>query len=145
MLEKATDYAREKGIGNICFARSRAERLPFPDDVFDRVIYSRGLHKFPDTIEALSEMARVMKGGAWLSVLTVVKQGPPTLKMISERVAASNPLAKEALEAFDVKEIDKYLSQTGFRGFAYTLYGYFILFHAEKGEKYRCLPLIFRF
>ena len=29
MLEKATEYAREKGIGNICFARSRAERLHF--------------------------------------------------------------------------------------------------------------------
>jgi len=109
------------------------ERLPFPDDVFDRVICSRGLHKFPDTVEALKEIARVMKGGARLAVLTVVKQGLPTLKMIFERAEASSPLAKEALEAFDVKELDKYLSQTGFKGFAYTLYGYFMLFQAEKG------------
>jgi hypothetical protein len=48
-------------------------------------------------------------------------------------VGASNPLAKKALEAFDVEELDKYLSQTGFNGFAYTLYRYFMLFHAEKG------------
>jgi ubiquinone/menaquinone biosynthesis C-methylase UbiE len=31
MLEKATDYARERGIGNICFARANGERRPFPD------------------------------------------------------------------------------------------------------------------
>jgi hypothetical protein len=67
--------------------------------------------------------------------------------MIFEQAEASSPLAKEALEAFDVKELDQYLSQTGidvkeldqylsqtgFRGFAYTPYGYFMLFHAEKG------------
>jgi len=132
MLEKATDYAREKEIKNIRFARSRAERLPFPDGVFDGVICSRGLHKFPDTVEALREMARVLKRGARLAVLTVVKQGRSTLKTIFERVGASNPLAKESLEAFDVEELGKYLSQTGFNGFAYTLYGYFMLFHAEK-------------
>ena len=126
-------------------------RLPFPDGVFDGVICSRGLHKFPDTIEALSEMARVMKTGARLAALTVVKQGLATLKTIFERVGASNPLAKEALEAFDVEGLDKYLSQAGIdvegldkylsqtviNGFAYTIYGYFMLFHAEKGWKYR--------
>ena len=146
MLEKATDYAREKEIKNIRFARSRAERLPFSDGLFDGVICSRGLHKFPDTVEALSEMARVMKRGSRLAVLTVVKQGLSSLKTIFERMGASNPLAKEALEAFNVEELDKYLSQTGivieeldkylsqtgFNGFAYTLYGYFMLFHAEK-------------
>jgi len=87
-----------------------------------------------------------MKRGAQLAVLTVVKQGLSTLKTIFERMRASNPLAKEALEAFNVEELDKYLSQTGivieeldkylsqtgFNGFAYTLYGYFMLFHAEK-------------
>ena len=46
MLEKATEYAGEKGIGNIHFARSRAERLPFPDCVFDWVICTRALHRF---------------------------------------------------------------------------------------------------
>jgi len=82
-------------------------------------------------------MARVMKTGARLAALTVVKQGLSTLKTIVERVRASNPLAKESLEAFDVEGLDKYLSQTGFNGFAYTIYGYFMLFHAEKGWKYR--------
>jgi len=85
MLEKATDYAQDKEIENICFARASVERLPFPDDVFDRVICSRGLHKFPNTIEALKEIARVMKGGARLAVLTAVKQGLFTLRRSSSK------------------------------------------------------------
>ena len=67
MLEKATEYVREKGIGNIRFARSRAEKLPFLDEVFDGVTCSGALLGFPDTAEALSEMARVMKRGARLA------------------------------------------------------------------------------
>ncbi|HXY87043.1 MAG TPA: class I SAM-dependent methyltransferase [Candidatus Acidoferrales bacterium] len=42
MLEKATEYAQENEIGNICFARSTA-RLPFPDGVFDVVTCSASL------------------------------------------------------------------------------------------------------
>jgi ubiquinone/menaquinone biosynthesis C-methylase UbiE len=145
MLEQATDYVREREIGNIRFARSRVKKLLFPDGVFDGVTCSRGLHKFPDTMEALSEMARVMKSGARLAVMTVVTQGLSTLKTIFER-EISNPLVKELLVAFDVKELEKYLSridveelekylsQTGFKGFTYTLYGYFMLFQAEKTD-----------
>ena len=46
MLEEATKYAQEKGIGNIRFARSMAEKLLFPDDVFDGVTCSAALHAF---------------------------------------------------------------------------------------------------
>jgi len=138
MLEEATEYAWEKGIGNIRFARGMAERLPLPDDLFDGVTCSEDLHLFQDTAEALSEMARVMKNGARLAVLTFVKQGISALKMISERAAAGNPLDEETqdkdiLHIFDVEELGNYLSQAGFEGFAYDIYGPWILFHAEKG------------
>ena len=81
-------------------------------------------------------MARVMKTSAKLAALTMVKQDPSTLKMALERLGAGNLFDKGALEAlhlFDVEELDRYLSQTGFKGFAYDIYGPFILFHAEKG------------
>ena len=136
MLEKATEYAQEKGIRNIRFARSLAEQLPFPDGVFDGVICSGALHTFQDTAEALREMARVMKTGARLAVMTMVKQDSSTLKMALERLGASNLFDKGALQAmhiFDVEELDNYLSQTGFKGFTYDIYGLYILFHAEKG------------
>jgi SAM-dependent methyltransferase len=135
MLEKATEYAREEGIRNIRFARSRAERLPFSDATFDGVTCSGALHLFPDTVKALSEMARVMKSGTQLAVLTFVKQGISIFKMIFERIESSSPFSEEeseALHLFDVEELDNYLSQAGFKGFAYDIYGPAILFHAEK-------------
>jgi len=65
-------------------------------------------------VEALGEMARVMKSGALLAVNTILKQGVPTLKMMFERLGASNPFgsaeALEALHLFDGEELDRYLS-----------------------------------
>ena len=137
MLEKATESAREKGIGNICFAHASVERLPFPNGVFEGVTCGRALPMFPNTAEALSEMARVSKRGARVAVLTLLKRDLPTLKMTLERLGApSNLFGEEALEAlhlYDVEELERYLSQTGFRGFEYNIYGPYLLFHAEKG------------
>ena len=65
-----------------------------------------------------------------------MKQDPSTLEMIFERLGASNIFGEVGLEAshlFDVEGLDNYLSQTGFKGFAYNVYGPYILFHAEKG------------
>ena len=136
MLEKAVEYAGEGGIGNVCFAHSMAEKLPFQDGVFDGVTCSGALHLFQDTAEALNEMARVMKRGARLVVQTFVKQDLSNFRKSFECLGAGNPFVAEALEAvhfFDVEELERYLSQTGFKGFAYDIYGPAILFHAEKG------------
>jgi SAM-dependent methyltransferase len=135
MLEQATEYARQRGIGNIHFAHSRAERLPFPDSLFDGVTCSGALHTFQDTVEALKEMARVMKSGARLGVQTFLKQDLSFFTKFWERVPSSPFGEEESLEAlhlFDVEELGSYLSQTGFRGFKYDVYGSYILFHAEK-------------
>jgi SAM-dependent methyltransferase/uncharacterized protein YbaR (Trm112 family) len=137
MLEQATEYAQERGIRNIRFSRSRAERLPFPDSLFDGVTCSGALHTFEDTVKALTEMARVMKSGARLAVLTFVKQDLSIFKKFWERVPSSpigEQQALEGLHLFDVEELGSYLSQTGFSGFKYDIYGSaYILFHAEKG------------
>jgi len=166
MLEQATEYAREKGIRNVRFARSSAERLPFSDAVLDGVTSSLALQLFPDTVAALSEMARVMKTGARLVVLTLAKgdlsvyklflerMEEPTFKRFTECLRTSIPLDEDIiLEAirnsdverlekylpqvgihlFDAEELDAYLSQTGFKGLTYNIYGHLILFQAERG------------
>ncbi len=137
MLEMATKYAREKEIENIRFARSLVGRLPFYDGVFDGVTCSGALHTFQDTVEALSEMARVMKRGARLAVNTFVKGDLSAFKMLFERSGTSFPFGEEEslemLHLFDVGELDSYLSQAGFKGFTYDIYGHYVLFHAEKG------------
>ena len=140
MLEQATRYARERGIGNVRFARCRAERLPFPDAVFDGVTSSLALQLFPDIVEAMSEMARVMERGARLAVMAPVKGDPsvykmflermeePTIKRFTECLRTSIPLDEDMLEAIrnsDVERLEKYLSQAGMH-----------LFDAEELDAY---------
>jgi ubiquinone/menaquinone biosynthesis C-methylase UbiE len=147
MLEQATEYARERGIRNIRFAPSRVERLPFPDSLFDGVTNCGSLHLFQDTVEALKEMARVMKSGARLAVQTFVKGDLSIFKKYYERIPrelqealhlfdeeglGSLNAMEQMLHLFEVEELRSYLSQAGFRGFKYDVYEGRMLFHAEK-------------
>jgi len=127
MLEKAVTYAEKEGLSNIRFARARAEKLPFPDSLFDGVVCCGALHLFPDTEQALGEMARVTKKGARLAVMTFVKRRFLKFKRVYEHLASDH-----GVHVFNVEELDSYLSKTGFKDFIYNIYGSMILFHAEK-------------
>jgi SAM-dependent methyltransferase len=127
MLEKAIEYAEEKGLSNIRFARAKADKLPFPDGAFDGVVCCGALHLFPDTVEALCETARVMKKGSRLAAMTFVKRRFFRFRMVYEHLRSEH-----GAHIFDVEEIDSYLSQAGFKDFTYNIYGSMILFRAEK-------------
>jgi SAM-dependent methyltransferase len=127
MLEKATEYAEKQKIGNVRFARARAEKLPFLDGLFDGVVCCGALHLFPETVEALSEMARVMKKGARLAVMTFVKRRFFRFKGVYEHLRKDH-----GAYIFDIEELDSYFSKTGFKDFTYNIYGSIIIFHAEK-------------
>jgi len=127
MLEKATEYVEKERITNIRFARARAEKLPFPDDLFDGVACCGSLHLFPDTEQALSEIGRVMKRGARLAVMTFVKKRFLKYRRVYEHLRRDH-----GARIFNVEELDSYLSRAGFSDFTYDIYGSMILFHAEK-------------
>jgi ubiquinone/menaquinone biosynthesis C-methylase UbiE len=129
MLDKAAKYAEKEKISNIRLARARAEKLPFRDSLFDGVVCCGALHLFPDTRQALGEMARVMKEGARLAVMTFVKRRFFKFKRVYEH---KHLKSRHGLTVFDVEELDDYLSQTGFRHFQHSIYGSMVLFHAER-------------
>lgn len=62
-LEAARRRASGEGLPNIRFEVGDAERLPFPDASFDRVLCGLGLMHFPDAAAASREMHRVLKPG----------------------------------------------------------------------------------
>ncbi|WP_067934268.1 class I SAM-dependent methyltransferase [Alicyclobacillus kakegawensis] len=69
MVEVATDFARERGIGNVHFATGDAEHLPFSAASFDLVTCRFAAHHFADVGRAVQEVARVLKpGGAFLLI-----------------------------------------------------------------------------
>ena len=57
MLRKA----QEKG--NLLPVRSHIERLPFPDETFDRILIVDSIHHLCNPQEAISDMLRVLKPG----------------------------------------------------------------------------------
>ena len=61
MLAAAADQAQQRHVTNITFQQADAETLPFPAQTFDVVTCRMGVMLFPDVVQALREIARVLK------------------------------------------------------------------------------------
>ena len=61
----------EKVFPSVRAQVARAERLPFQDAEFDRAYATMSLHHFADLVQALAEVARVLKPGGAFVVLEV--------------------------------------------------------------------------
>jgi demethylmenaquinone methyltransferase / 2-methoxy-6-polyprenyl-1,4-benzoquinol methylase len=70
MLERGRDRLIDAGLaGNVACVQANAERLPFPDGVFDCVTIGFGLRNVTDKAAALAAMRRTLKPGGQLLVL----------------------------------------------------------------------------
>jgi demethylmenaquinone methyltransferase / 2-methoxy-6-polyprenyl-1,4-benzoquinol methylase len=70
MLRRGRDRLIDAGLaGNVAFVQANAERLPFPDAMFDCVSIGFGLRNVTDKAAALSSMRRTLKPGGQLLVL----------------------------------------------------------------------------
>lgn len=63
MVEMATRTAFENKLDNVKFERMDAEDLKLPDGEFDVALCALGLMYFPNPLNALKEMYRVLKPG----------------------------------------------------------------------------------
>src|SRR6202166_2824274 len=70
MLQRGRDRLIDAGLaGNVACVQANAERLPFPDAMFDCVTIGFGLRNVTDKPAALSAMRRTLKPGGQLLVL----------------------------------------------------------------------------
>jgi SAM-dependent methyltransferase len=60
MLEQGRKLARERGLDNVSFELTSAEKMPFADAAFDRVTSRQSAHHYADVPAALREVARVL-------------------------------------------------------------------------------------
>jgi ubiquinone/menaquinone biosynthesis C-methylase UbiE len=129
MLRQGAAYVDEEHILNMHFARARVEALPFEDGVFDAAICCGSLHLFADTVVALREMARVMKPAAILSVFTfgAGRGGILKFRRVREWSRRNN-----GLHVFELAEMERYLSDSGFENFQPELSGSTLTFSARK-------------
>ncbi len=75
--ERLTDLGL---VGNVRYVQADAQRLPFPDDYFDRVTIAFGLRNVTDKDAALRAMYRVLKPGGEVLVLEFSKPRLPGLR-----------------------------------------------------------------
>jgi len=66
--------ARARAKNGLCPVRMAAERLPFADDLFDRIVVVDAFHHFQDQARALAELVRVLKPRGRL----VIEEPDPT-------------------------------------------------------------------
>jgi ubiquinone/menaquinone biosynthesis C-methylase UbiE len=129
MLRQGAAYVAKEGIPNVHFARARVESLPFEDGLFDAVLCCGSLHLFADTLIALREMARVMKPAAILSVFTFAAGRGGILKF---RRVREWSLKNHGLHVFELPEMDRYLTASGFENFQPEISGSTLTFSARK-------------
>lgn len=76
--------------GRAAFTTADAERLPYPDGLFDAVVCECALCTFPAKARAAAEFARVLKPGGRLGLTDVTAQPgrlPPELTALAARIA----------------------------------------------------------
>ena len=80
MLERGRTRLIDHGFAdNVRYARCDAERLPFPDCSFDRVVIGFGLRNITRQDRALAEMYRVLRPAGMLLVLEFSQVTVPAL------------------------------------------------------------------
>ena len=81
MLERGRMRLIDSGVaGNVHYAECDAERLPFPDRSFDRVLIGFGLRNVTNQDRALAEMWRVLRPSGMLLVLEFSQLTVPALQ-----------------------------------------------------------------
>jgi ubiquinone/menaquinone biosynthesis C-methylase UbiE len=120
MLRQGMTYVVRDGVPGVHLARARVEELPFENAVFDGAICSGSLHLFPDTVLSLREIARTMKTGAPLAVQTFIAGGNSGIMRLLKR--------RRDVHAFELPELQEYLTEAGFKGFQPKLDGIVLTF-----------------
>ena len=90
MLERGRERLVDRGIaGNVHYARCDAERLPFPDRSFDRVLVGFGLRNVTHKERALVETYRVLRPAGMLLVLEFSHLTVPAFKRVYDAYSFS--------------------------------------------------------
>jgi ubiquinone/menaquinone biosynthesis C-methylase UbiE len=127
MLRQGAIYTAKEG--NVHFARARVEALPFENGLFDATLCCGSLHLFADTVIALREIARVMRPGAILAVFTFTagREGILRFRRVREWMRRDH-----GLYVFDLSEMERYLTASGFSDFQPEVSGSILTFSARK-------------
>lgn len=70
MIEIAGEESDRRSVSNVSFQRMDAEKLSLQDQKFDAALCSLGIMYYPDPVQSLREMHRILKPGGRAAVVT---------------------------------------------------------------------------
>ena len=112
MLERGRARLVDRGIaGNVHYAECNAERLPFSDRSFDRVLIGFGLRNVTNQDRALAEMFRVLRPAGMAMVLEFSRLTVPALQRLYDAYSFSVLPALGRLVAGDADSY-RYLAES---------------------------------
>lgn len=78
LLDRAVSRAREEGARNASFLLADAQTQKFPENAFDVLVSRLGMSFFSDTVSALKNLAKALKGGGRMAFVcwAAVDQNP---------------------------------------------------------------------
>ncbi len=129
MLRQGAAYVLRQNDSHMHFARARVEALPFEDDFFDAALCCASLHLFADTGIALREISRVLRPATILSVFTFGAGNGGILKYSGVREWTRR---NHGLHVFDLSELERCLTASGFEDFHPEMSGSILTFCARK-------------
>ena len=104
MVKSARAEAERRGVSNLRFQQCAAEKLPFADNSFDKVVSRLSAMFFADVSAALSETLRVVRPGGAVSFLVWAERGVnPFFSVVTEildRFVPAEPEEEDAPAAF---------------------------------------------
>lgn len=93
----------------VTYVRADAAALPFADDGFDAACCFAALYLMDDPFAAIAEMARVLRPGGRVAILTSVRRGPDAVRFAEPVLTAGS-----GLRIFGRDEITGALTRLGF-------------------------------
>lgn len=118
MLDRAVADTPEAGGADVVYVRGDAVHLPFADGVFDAVCCFGGLYLFDDPWTAIAGMARVLRPGGRIVLLTTLRPGLPLLG------SGLGTLSRMGgIRMFGSAELSEALSAAGFTAVRHRSYG----------------------
>jgi ubiquinone/menaquinone biosynthesis C-methylase UbiE len=102
MLKCAKAESERRQLHNMMFCRCHGERLPFGDSHFDRVVSRLGIMFFPDVVQGLREMLRVLVPGGRIVVAVWHRADTnPMFHLVTEHLKRYVSLPAEVKEQDD--------------------------------------------
>lgn len=109
MLERGVTELRADDTPALALVRGEATKLPFGANSFDAVCCFAALHMFPEPLKTLAEVARVLKPGGRIALLTTTVSGGGAPALAAHAFGFAS-----GMRMFHVDELREALENLGF-------------------------------